>query len=131
MSTVKPRELPRSNKPAEIEEPVWNLERQSSTVRQPEETGKQASTLISQVSLASTREIDRLIHDLKTVRDKLENDGDRIQRDIVEYASLSQSAVQLTKIVTDSVAHVRRTSGAPSVNTEVLPPRIPLPDEHK
>jgi len=131
MSTVKPLELPRSNKPAEINEPVWNVEHQSSNVRQPEDTGKQASTIISQVSLASTREIDRLIDDLKTLRDKLEKDGDRIQTDIVEYASLSQSAVQLTKIVTDSVAHVKRTSGAPSVNTEVLPPIIPVPDEHK
>lgn len=131
MSTVKPREQTRSNKPAEIKEPVWNVELQSSTVGKPEDTGKQASTLISQVSLASTREIDRLIHDLKTLRDKLENDSDRIQSDIVEYASLSQSAVQLTKIVTDSVAHVKRTSDAPSVNTQLLPPISPVPDECK
>ena len=106
MSIVKTRELPRNNEPAEIEKAIWNVEHQNSTVRQPEDTGKHASTLVRQISLASTREIDRLIGDLKHLRDKLENGGKRIQTDIIGYASLSQSAVQLTKIVSDSVTHV-------------------------
>jgi hypothetical protein len=125
MSTAKPRELARSNKSAEMGEVIWNVEHQSGTVDQSEDTGKQASTLIRQVSLVSTREIDRLIGDLKQLRDRLKNDGDRIQGDIVEYASLSQSAVQLTKIVTDSMTQVKGMSDPPSVNTKVADPIIP------
>jgi hypothetical protein len=82
------------------------------TVHQPEEIGKQASTLIRRILLSSTREIDRLTDDLKDLRKKWENRSNRIQNDIVEYAELSQSAVQLTKIVSDSVAQVERRSGS-------------------
>jgi hypothetical protein len=119
MSTVKSTGLPQSNKPAEIEEVTWNVEHQSSTVCRPEEIGKQASTLVRQISLASTREIDRLTDDLKDLRKRLENRGSRIQNDIVEYAELSQSAVQLTKIVTDSVAQVERMSSSASPSNSV------------
>ena len=129
MSTAKSTELMRSNKPAEIEEVVWNVKNQR-TARQPEDIGKQATTLVRQISLASTSELDRLTNDLTDLRKKLENRSRRIQNDIVEYAQLSQSAVQLTKIVSDSVAHVKRTSHAPSAKTEVAPPMIPVPDEH-
>jgi len=51
MSTAKPRELARSNKSAEMGEVIWNVEHQSGTVDQSEDTGKQASTLIRQISL--------------------------------------------------------------------------------
>ena len=125
MSTAKPRELARSNKTAEMPEVIWDVEHQSGTVDQSEGAGKQASTLISLVSLASTREIDRLIGELKHLRDRLENDGDRLQGDIVEYASLSQSAVQLTKIVTDSMTQVKGMSDTPNVATKVADPIIP------
>ena len=129
MSIAKSTGLMRSNKPVEIEQVVWNVENQRTT-RQPEDIGKQAATLVRQISLASTSEIDRLTDDLTDFRKKLENRGRRILNDIVEYAELSQSAVQLTKIVSDSVAQVERTSGAPSVNTELLSPTIPVPEKH-
>ena len=129
MSIVKPRELTRSNKPAEIEGNIRNLRRHSGTLRQPEDSGEQASTLVGTVSLASTREIDRLIDDLKDLRDKLENDGNRIQTDIIEYATLSQSAMQLTKIISDSMARVEEISEAPSNSATVPESTSRTPDE--
>jgi hypothetical protein len=68
-----------------------------------EMTPTELSTLLGRVSGATTREIDDLIGDLQLLRRKLQADGNRIQRDITEYASLSQSVMQLTKIVSDSV----------------------------
>jgi hypothetical protein len=59
--------------------------------------------LLRQVSTTSTGEIDNLISDLQTLRRKLQTDGDRIQRDIMEYAELSQRVMQLTSIISDSV----------------------------
>jgi hypothetical protein len=126
MSAVKPRELPQDNKAGGIEEINWRARRQTGTAHQPEDTGKQASTLICQLSRVSTREIDRLIDDLKNLRDKLESDGNRVQSDIVEYASLSQSALQLTKIVTDAVAHVKGISAAASAVNEIPSFKNPL-----
>ena len=132
MSIVKSRELTRSDNPAEIEGNIRGLVRQqNSAVRQPENGGEQASTLMRRLSLESTREVDRLIDDLKNLRGKLEDDGNRVQSAIVGYASLSQSVIQLTKIVSDSMTHVKRVSDAPSISTEALNSMVPTPDDQK
>lgn len=127
MSILKSRDLARSGKQSEIEGNIRELVRQQSgTIRHSDPAGEQAtselSSLLRQVSLQSTREVDRLIDDLKRLREKLEEQGDRVQRDIVEYASLSQSVVQLTKIVSEGMTHVKRVPDAPSISTEVLEP---------
>jgi hypothetical protein len=96
MRFVKPRDPARSTKPAAINGNMPNVERLEEIVRQ--------------MSLVSTSAIDRVIHDLESLRGKLENDSVRIQADIIEYASLSQSADQLTKIISNSVTQVERGS---------------------
>jgi hypothetical protein len=70
------------------------------------------STLLGRVSGSSTREIDDLIRALQTLREKLQVDGNRVQRDIVEYAELNQSVIQLTKIISESV---KKLPVAPSI----------------
>jgi len=127
MSVTKSSEAARSNKPAELERNIGAVRQQSSPVFQAEDTGEKASTLVLRVSAESTREIDRLIDGLKNLRERLKNEGSRLQRDIVEYVSLSQSAVQLTKIVTDSMTHVKGMSDAQGVNTRLLGSINPTP----
>jgi len=56
-------------------------------------------TMLGQVSKVSMEEIDHLISELETLRRKLQNDGDRIERDIRQHAELSEQATRLTKIV--------------------------------
>ena len=68
-----------------------------------ETTANNLGALLERVSGTSSREIDNLIDDLQALRKKLQVDSNRIQRDIADYASLSQSVMQLTKIVSDSV----------------------------
>ncbi len=68
-----------------------------------EKPGQHLGTLLGQVSKTSIGEIDSLISELQTLRRKLQTDGDRIQRDISEYAELSQQVMQLTTIISDSV----------------------------
>jgi hypothetical protein len=70
------------------------------------------------VSGESTREIDYLIDGLKGLRKKLDDDGRRVQREIVEYASLSQSVIQLTKIVSEGMTHVKKVPEAPNIAGE-------------
>jgi hypothetical protein len=108
MSTVKPRELTRRLAP---------IDTNFSNAQHPDDTGNQASALIRQISLASIQEIDRLISDLRDLRTKIENRSSRIQDDVVEFAELSRSAVQLTKIVTDSVAQVQTSPGSNNSNS--------------
>jgi hypothetical protein len=49
-------------------------------------------------------EIDRLIAELKSLRDTLSAEGERVGREIARYATLSQSAMQSTKIIGESIA---------------------------
>jgi len=69
-------------------------------------------TLLRRVSETSTREIENLIDELQGLRMKLQTDGSRIQRDIAEYAELSQQLMQLTTIIADSV---KKLPGVPGI----------------
>jgi hypothetical protein len=75
---------------------------------------------VSQVSGESQREIDHLIGGLKHLRQKLDDDGRRVQREIVEYASLSRSVIQMTKIVSEGMTHVKNVPDAPKISDEAL-----------
>jgi hypothetical protein len=74
--------------------------------------------LLDQVSKNSVGELDGLIGELRRLRGKLEADGDRIKRDIQQYETLSQQVMQLTKIISDSVATISKT---PATNGSALP----------
>jgi hypothetical protein len=58
---------------------------------------------LREVSRVSIEEVDRLISELQTLRRTLKTNGERIERDIAEYATLSSQASQVTKIVIDGV----------------------------
>ena len=61
------------------------------------------STLLQRVTGSSVAEIDRLTSELHNLRELLRSEGARVQREITEYARLSQSAMQSTKIISESL----------------------------
>jgi hypothetical protein len=63
------------------------------------------STLLQRVAGTSVQEVDRLIGELQQLRELLHQEGARVQREITEYAHLSQSAMQSTKIIAESLQH--------------------------
>jgi len=71
------------------------------------------SSLLARVSVSSVHEIDRLISDLQGLRERLAAEAERVQREIVEYASLSQAAMQSTKIISESLNHWKKVPDAP------------------
>lgn len=73
-----------------------------------EMSGEHLGTLLRQVSNTSIGEIDSLISELQTLRRKLRTDGERIQRDIRDYAELSQQVMQLTTIISESAGKLPR-----------------------
>ena len=90
--------------------------------RQPESDSEMVATnigtLLQRVAGTSVREIDKLIVELQTLRDMLHSEGARVQREIVEYATLSQAAMQSTRIIAESLAHWKMVSDAPSMRHE-------------
>jgi hypothetical protein len=81
------------------------------------------TSMISEISFRSVQEIDRLIDGLQGIRQKLDDDGHRIQRDIGRYASFSQSIVDLTKIVTDGMTAIKTTAPEKVIELPGVPRR--------
>jgi hypothetical protein len=75
-------------------------------------TADTVSIYLKQVSSSSCSEIDSLIGDLCDLREKLVADGSRIEQDVLDFAMLNQSIIQLTEVVSDSVAQVKAPSFA-------------------
>ena len=71
------------------------------------------SSLIQRVSASSVAEIDRVVNELNTVREMLRTEGERVQREITNYASLSQAAMSSMKVMTDSLAQWNSPSTQP------------------
>lgn len=82
------------------------------------ETGESAvgsmDTLIQRVSNASVEEIDRVIAELQKLRGTLTAEGERIRREITNYAGMSQSAMTSLKIIGESLTQMNPHAPLPS-----------------
>jgi PleD family two-component response regulator len=111
MTSIKPRENAALEKSTEsaVEGEIREFVRRDVTLRRTPEAESEAvanniGTLLQRVAGSSVQEIDRLMTELRTLRELLQSEGARVQREITEYAHLSQSAMQSTKIITESLA---------------------------
>lgn len=90
--------------------------------RQPESESEVVAnnigTLLQRVAGTSVKEVDKLIVELQTLRDMLQTESSRVQREIVEFATLSQAAMQSTKIIAESITHWKRIPDAPSMRED-------------
>jgi cell division septum initiation protein DivIVA len=75
--------------------------------KESEVVANNLGAILQRVAGSSLQEIDRLVSELQSIRDLLETEGARVQREIAEYAHLSQSSIQSTKIIAESLAHWR------------------------
>jgi hypothetical protein len=83
--------------------------------RQPEnESELVAGNINSVLTATAVQEIDRLITELEASRDKLHNEGVRVQREIVQYATFTQAALQSTKIIAESLTQWKKVPTAPT-----------------
>jgi len=78
------------------------------------------ASLLQRVAETSVREIDYLIAELQTLREKLQNDGTRVQHAIARYTTLSQSTLQSTKVISDGLANWKnsRRSGRGAIGAD-------------
>jgi hypothetical protein len=87
--------------------------------RQPESESEMVASnignLLQRVAGTSVQEIDKLIGELQTLREMLSSEGARVQKEIVEYATFSQAAMQSTRIIAESISHWKKTPDAPSI----------------
>ena len=122
MTLIKTREAAEDNAAeSEVEGEIREFVRRDVATlrRQPESDSEMVasniSSLLQRVSGTSVQEIDKLIGELQTLREMLATEGARVQREIVEYATLSQAAMQSTKIIAESLTHWKKVPDAPSL----------------
>ena len=78
-----------------------------------DDTASEVSSLISRMAGASVSEIDKLLEELQSVRDYLQAEGERVEREAARYAQVSQTALASVRIITDSMGAWKGSTGAP------------------
>ena len=89
--------------------------------RRQQESGEavgSVNSVIERVSGATVTEIERVMAELAQVRDMLRNEGQRVQREITGYASLSQAAMTSMKIIGDSLVQWKSQSPQPALRKD-------------
>jgi hypothetical protein len=66
------------------------------------------SSVLERATAFTLEEIDHLIIDLASSRDALNSEAARVQREVVQYSTLSQAALQSTKIISESLMQFRK-----------------------
>jgi hypothetical protein len=77
------------------------------------------SALISQTAAPSAQDIDLLVGVLRQMREKLDKDGDRLQRDIGRYVEFSEAVAQLTEIISDGMVHIEGATALQKPNESI------------
>ena len=87
--------------------------------RQPENESEPVVSSINSVlqraTTTSVQEIDTLITELQSLRDMLHSEGARVQREIVQYSTLTTAALQSTKIIAESLTPLKKAPDAPTL----------------
>ena len=91
---------------------VTNLSRHSENESQL--AAQNINSVLQRVSAASVQEIDKLITELESSRDMLNNEAARVQRELVHYSTLTQAALQSTKIITESLSQWNKVPDEPT-----------------
>jgi hypothetical protein len=78
-----------------------------------------AAAMVRRATDSSLQEIDDLIAVLQRRREKLISETARVQREVIEYAKLSQSTMQSTKIIAESLEHLNKVCHPRETEPEV------------
>ena len=100
----------------EIREFVRSSDVVTNRKRQPESDSELVASNVNQVlqrvAGTSVQEIDKLITEMETLRDTLHSEAARVQREIVQYSTLTQAALQSTKIIAESLTQLKKAPDA-------------------
>jgi ABC-type transporter Mla subunit MlaD len=72
------------------------------------------NSVLQQATTTSVQEIDKLITELQTLSDTLHSERARVQREIVQYSTLTRAALQSTKTIAESLTQFKKTPDAPA-----------------
>ena len=121
MALRKARYIAEHNEPAEMElegeiREFVSRDVVSNVGRRPENESElvasNINSVLQRVTATSVQEIDALISELESSRDMLHSEAARVQREIVQYATLIQGALHSTKIIAESLTQWKKVPDA-------------------
>jgi hypothetical protein len=92
-----------SNQFPDVAEVIGEFVRQQQSVTDGQQVASNIASLLQRTAGTSMREVDNLISELEKLRDRLRADAARVQQELVEYATLSQSTMQSTRVISESL----------------------------
>ena len=107
-------ELNRSVQVKEAREYVCPVEQ--TTNERPVGYAARLDSLMQRVTKLSLQQIDEILADLRRGREHLLSESARMQREIAEYAKLSQRTAQSTKIGVQHLLGLKKVPDAPTIN---------------
>jgi F0F1-type ATP synthase membrane subunit b/b' len=72
-----------------------------------ENATNQLLSIVDEKSHTAKAELERLIGELQQLRQNMDDEGKRVQQQIAEFASLSQSTLEFAKLVRDGTSNVK------------------------
>jgi hypothetical protein len=73
------------------------------------------NSVLQRATTTSVQEIDKLITELQTLSGTLHSEHARVQREIVQYSTLTRAALQSTKTIAESLTQLKKTPDAPAL----------------
>jgi hypothetical protein len=125
MALRKKRDTVEHDRPAEteVEAEIREFVRRdvvTNRERQPENESEMVASSINSVlqraTATSVQEIDRLITEMQTLRDTLHSEAMRVQGEVFQYATLTQAALQSTKIIAESLTQWKKGPDASTLS---------------
>ena len=92
---------------------VTNRERQPEN--ESETVASSINSVLQRATTTSVQEIDKLITELQTLSDTLHSERARVQREIIQYSTLTRAALESTKIIGENLTRLKNASHAPAL----------------
>jgi N-acetylglutamate synthase-like GNAT family acetyltransferase len=73
------------------------------------------NSVLQRATTTSVQEIDKLITELQTLRHMLHSKSAQVQREIVQYSTLTTAALHSTKIIAESLTQLKKAPDAPTL----------------
>ncbi len=96
-----------------------------------QQENSELAALVQRASGTSVQEIQKLIAELQILRDMLQNEAARVQREIVKYAILTQGARQSMRTISESLSFWKNDRDIPRVSARTFDARIKYPSVAK
>jgi hypothetical protein len=73
------------------------------------------NSVLQRATTTSVQEIDKLITELQTLRHMLHSKAAQVQREIVQYSTLTTATLHSTKIIAESLTQLKKAPDAPTL----------------